>query len=74
MISFFPVVAKSQARIRIQLLTAHTQAHLYKTLLVFEKVGLELGQIKNNTQKSINKKAPLNSLRGAFRCPTRART
>jgi glycine C-acetyltransferase len=40
---FFPVVAKGQARIRVQLSAAHTQAHLDKALSAFEKVGLELG-------------------------------
>ncbi len=43
---FFPVVAKEQARIRVQLSAAHTQAHLDKALAAFEKVGLELGVIK----------------------------
>ena len=43
---FFPVVAKGQARIRVQLSAAHTQAHLDKALTAFEKVGLELGVIK----------------------------
>ena len=43
---FFPVVAKGQARIRVQLSAAHTQAHLDKALIAFEKVGLELGVIK----------------------------
>lgn len=43
---FFPVVAKGQARIRVQLSAAHTQAHLDKAILAFEKVGKELGVIK----------------------------
>ncbi len=43
---FFPVVAKGQARIRVQLSAAHTKAHLDKALAAFEKVGLELGVIK----------------------------
>ncbi len=43
---FFPVVAKGQARIRVQLSAAHTQAHLDKALAAFKKVGLELGVIK----------------------------
>jgi glycine C-acetyltransferase len=43
---FFPVVAKGQARIRVQLSAAHTKAHLDKALSAFEKVGLELGVIK----------------------------
>ncbi len=43
---FFPVVPKGQARIRVQLSAAHTQAHLDKALAAFEKVGKELGVIK----------------------------
>jgi len=43
---FFPVVPKGQARIRVQLSAAHTQAHLDKALVAFEKVGKELGVIK----------------------------
>ena len=43
---FFPVVAKGQARIRVQLSAAHTKAHLDHALHAFEKVGKELGVIK----------------------------
>jgi glycine C-acetyltransferase len=43
---FFPVVAKGQARIRVQLSAAHTKDHLDKALAAFEKVGKELGVIK----------------------------
>ena len=43
---FYPVVAKGQARIRVQLSAAHTQAHLDKALAAFEKVGRELGVVK----------------------------
>jgi glycine C-acetyltransferase len=43
---FFPVVPKGQARIRVQLSAAHTQAHLDKAIAAFEKVGKELGVIK----------------------------
>jgi glycine C-acetyltransferase len=43
---FFPVVAKGQARIRVQLSAAHTKDHLDKALVAFEKVGKELGVIK----------------------------
>jgi glycine C-acetyltransferase len=43
---FFPVVPKDQARIRVQLSAAHTQAHLDKAIAAFEKVGKELGVIK----------------------------
>ena len=40
---FFPVVAKGQARIRVQLSAAHDQAHLDKAIAAFTKVGMELG-------------------------------
>ena len=43
---FFPVVPKKQARIRVQLSAAHTQAHLDKAIAAFEKVGKKLGVIK----------------------------
>lgn len=43
---FYPVVAKGQARIRVQLSAAHTQAHLDKAIAAFTKVGKELGVIK----------------------------
>jgi glycine C-acetyltransferase len=44
---FFPVVAKGQARIRVQLSAAHEQKHLDKAIEAFTKVGKELGVIKN---------------------------
>ena len=40
---FFPVVAKGQARIRVQLSAAHEQHHLDKAIAAFIKVGSELG-------------------------------
>ncbi len=43
---FFPVVAKGQARIRVQLSAAHTQRHLDKAIEAFTKVGKELGVLK----------------------------
>lgn len=43
---FFPVVAKGQARIRVQLSAAHEQAHLEKAVEAFTKVGRELGVVK----------------------------
>jgi glycine C-acetyltransferase len=43
---FFPVVAKDQARIRVQLSAAHEQHHLDKAIAAFTKVGKELGVIK----------------------------
>lgn len=42
---FFPVVAKGQARIRVQLSAAHEPAHLDKAIAAFTKVGRELGVI-----------------------------
>jgi glycine C-acetyltransferase len=43
---FFPVVAKGQARIRVQLSAAHEQAHLDAAIAAFTKVGKELGVLK----------------------------
>jgi glycine C-acetyltransferase len=43
---FFPVVAKGQARIRVQLSAAHDQQHLDKAIAAFTKVGKELGVLK----------------------------
>ncbi len=43
---YYPVVAKGQARIRIQLSAAHTQEHLDKAIAAFIKVGKELEVIK----------------------------
>ena len=42
---FFPVVAKGQARIRVQLSAAHTQRHLDQAIEAFTKVGKELNVI-----------------------------
>ena len=43
---FFPVVAKGQARIRVQLSAAHEQHHLDKAITAFTKIGQELGVLK----------------------------
>jgi glycine C-acetyltransferase len=40
---FYPVVAKNQARIRVQLSAAHEQHHLDKAIEAFTKVGKDLG-------------------------------
>ena len=42
---FFPVVAKGQARIRVQLSAAHEQAHLDQAITAFTKIGKALGVI-----------------------------
>ena len=43
---FFPVVAKCQARIRVQLSAAHERHHLDRAITAFTKIGKELGVIK----------------------------
>ncbi|MEP6724938.1 MAG: glycine C-acetyltransferase [Bacteroidota bacterium] len=45
---FFPVVAKGQARIRVQLSAAHKQHHLDTAIAAFTKVAKELGVIAGN--------------------------
>lgn len=44
---YFPVVAKGQARIRVQLSAAHKREHLDKAIAAFTKVGKELGILKS---------------------------
>ncbi|MBK5278676.1 MAG: glycine C-acetyltransferase [Bacteroidia bacterium] len=43
---FFPVVAKGQARIRVQISAAHERHHLDKAIKAFTEVGIELGVLK----------------------------
>jgi len=43
---FFPVVAKGQARIRVQISAAHEREHLDNAIGAFTKVGKELGVLK----------------------------
>ena len=43
---FFPVVAKGQARIRVQLSAAHERHHLDKAIGAFTEVGKKLGVLK----------------------------
>ncbi len=43
---FYPVVAKGNARIRVQISAAHEREHLDKAIAAFKKVGLELGVLK----------------------------
>ena len=42
---YYPVVAKGQARIRVQISAAHTRAHLDKAIQAFTEVGRALGVI-----------------------------
>ncbi|MDQ6903235.1 MAG: glycine C-acetyltransferase [Bacteroidota bacterium] len=44
---FFPVVAKGQARIRVQISAAHDETQLDKAIAAFTKIGKELGVLKN---------------------------
>lgn len=43
---FYPVVAKGQARIRVQISAAHDQHHLNEAISAFTEVGQELGVIR----------------------------
>lgn len=43
---FFPVVAKGQARIRVQLSAAHEKHHLDKAIAAFTRIGKELSVLK----------------------------
>ena len=43
---FFPVVAKGQARIRVQISAGHEKHHLDKAIAAFTEAGKELGIIK----------------------------
>lgn len=43
---FFPVVAKGNARIRVQLSAAHERHHIDKAIAAFTKIGKELGVLK----------------------------
>jgi glycine C-acetyltransferase len=43
---FFPVVAKGQARIRVQLSAAHERHHLDQAISAFTEVGKELGVLR----------------------------
>jgi len=43
---YYPVVAKGQARIRVQISAAHTTALLDQAIEAFTAVGKELGVIK----------------------------
>ncbi len=43
---FFPVVAKGQARIRVQISAAHSEDHLEKAISAFTSIGKQLSVIK----------------------------
>ena len=43
---FYPVVARGQARIRVQLSAAHNQQHLDQAIAAFTKIGKELSVLK----------------------------
>lgn len=43
---FYPVVAKDNARIRVQISANHEKTHLDKAIAAFEKVGKKLGVLK----------------------------
>ena len=43
---YYPVVAKGQARIRVQISAGHETHHLDKAIAAFTKVGIELGVLK----------------------------
>ncbi|MDX1905174.1 MAG: glycine C-acetyltransferase [Thermonemataceae bacterium] len=43
---FYPVVAKGQARIRVQISAAHDKEHLDKAIAAFTEIGKELGVLK----------------------------
>jgi len=44
---FYPVVAKGNARIRVQISAGHDRSHLDKAIAAFTKIGKELGVIKS---------------------------
>jgi len=44
---FYPVVAKGNARIRVQLSAAHDRHHIDKAIAAFTKIGKELGVLKS---------------------------
>lgn len=43
---FYPVVAKGQARIRVQISAAHEMEHLDRAIAGFIKIGKQLGVLK----------------------------
>jgi len=51
---FFPVVAKGQARIRVQISAAHKKKDLEKAIQAFTKIGRELQVLKTNKRNERN--------------------
>ncbi|MBA3673399.1 MAG: glycine C-acetyltransferase [Chitinophagaceae bacterium] len=49
---FFPVVAKGQARIRVQISAAHKKKQLDKAIKAFTKIGKELQVLKTNIKNN----------------------
>jgi glycine C-acetyltransferase len=47
---YFPVVAKGQARIRVQISAVHEREHLDQAIAAFTEVGKELGVIKESAE------------------------
>ncbi len=52
---FFPVVAKGQARIRVQLSAAHEKEHLDKAIEAFKKIGEKYGILGLGKKEIIDK-------------------
>jgi glycine C-acetyltransferase len=52
---FFPVVAKGQARIRVQLSAAHEREHLDAAIAAFKKIGEKYGILGLGKQEIIDK-------------------
>jgi len=50
---YYPVVAKGQARIRIQLSAAHTKVHLDKAIAAFIKIGKEFNILGKSKEEII---------------------
>ena len=45
---FFPVVARGEARIRVQISAGHSISDLDKAIMAFTKIGNDLGILNNN--------------------------
>jgi glycine C-acetyltransferase len=55
---YYPVVPQGKARIRVQLSAAHTRAQLDKAIAAFQKVGRELGTLKDLAAADAAPKGP----------------